>query len=67
MEEIWSLSQGNVGVDTSGPIEWFESFFDYFPYKGEPDWFPAMTAEEANAVREVCKLMQQAIADCEIS
>ena len=67
MEEIWSLSEGNCGVDASGPVEWFESFFDWFPYEGEPDWYPAMTAEEAYAVRDVCKLMQQAIADNEIS
>lgn len=66
MEEIWGLSRGDSGVDASGPVEWFETFFDWFPYEGEPDWYPAMTAEEASAVREVCKLMQQAIADPDI-
>lgn len=67
MEEIWGLSEGDSGVATSGPTEWFETFFDWFPYTGEPDWYPAMTAEEASAVREVCKLMQRAIADTDIS
>lgn len=67
MEEIWGLSRGDIEVAESGPTEWFETFFDWFPYEGEPDWYPAMTPEEARAVREVCKLMQQAIADTDIS
>ena len=67
MEEIWGLSKGGSEVIASGPTEWFETFFDWFPYEGEPDWYPAMTAEEANAVRDVCKLMQQAIEDTDIS
>lgn len=67
MEEVWGLSEGDSGVGASGPTEWFESFFDWFPYEGEPDWYPAMTAEEANAVCDVLKLMQQAIADTDIS
>jgi hypothetical protein len=67
MEEVWGLSRGDVGVEESGPTEWFESFFDWFPYEGEPSWFPAMSPEEIKAVREVCKLMQGAIADTDIS
>ena len=67
MEEIWRLSEGEKGVAASGPTEWFETFFDWFPIEGEPCWYPAMTAEEASAVREVCKLMQQSIADTDIS
>ena len=63
MEEIWGLSRGNVKVAECGPVEWFETFFDCFPYDGEPEWYPAMTAEEVNAVREVCGLMQQASSD----
>ncbi len=63
MEAIWGLSRANAFVHEAGPIEWFEIFFDWFPYEGEPDWYPAMATEEATAVREVCVLMQQAIAD----
>ena len=63
MEEIWGLSRGNGEVAECGPVEWFETFFDWFPYEGEPKWYPAMTPEEASAVREVCGLMQQAISD----
>ena len=64
MEEIWSLSKGNRGVVASGSGgEWFETFFDWFPYEGEPQWYPAMTPQEASAVRDVCKLMQQALAE----
>jgi hypothetical protein len=63
MEEIWGLSRGNDEVAECGPVEWFETFFDWFPYDGEPEWYPAMTTEEASAVREVCGLMQQAISD----
>lgn len=66
MEEIWGLSKADVSVQDEGPAEWFESFFDYFPYEGEPDWYPAMTPEESIAVREVCRLMQQAVADADI-
>lgn len=63
MEEIWALSRGDVGVHETGATEWFESFFDWFPYEGEPSWYPAMTPAETTAVREVCGLMQRAISD----
>ena len=67
MEAIWSISLGDDGVARSGPTEWFESFFDWFPYEGDPDYFPAMTVDEIGAVRQVVALMQQAIADTDIS
>ena len=67
IEEAWGLSKGNLGVREYGPTEWFETFFDWFPYDGEPDWYPAMSAEEASAVRDLCKLMQEAIADIDLS
>ena len=67
MEEIWRLSLGDAGVAQSGPTEWFLAFFDWFPKEGEPHWFPAMTPEEIGAVGKVCKLMQAAIADTDIS
>jgi hypothetical protein len=63
MEEVWGLSRGNINVAEACGAEWFETFFDWFPYEGEPNWYPAMTPEEVKAVREVCILMQQAIAD----
>jgi hypothetical protein len=66
MEEIWGLARGDLGVHEAGPTEWFETFFDWFPYEGEPEWYPAMTAEEEAAVRTVCKLMQLAVADAAI-
>lgn len=63
MEEVWGLSRGDAGVRASGAVEWFETFFDWFPYEGEPTWYPAMTAEQESAVRTVCMLMQLAVAD----
>ncbi|QYO63957.1 hypothetical protein [Leptolyngbya sp. 7M] len=63
MEEVWGLSKGDSEAAKAGPTEWFETFFEWFPYEGEPTWYPAMTEEEASAVREVCALMQQAISD----
>lgn len=64
MEEVWQLSKGDLGVrEAWSPVEWFESFFDHFPYEGEPTWYPAMSGDEANAVRAVCKLMQLAVDD----
>lgn len=35
MEEIWDLSRGDLGVHEAGPSEWFETFFDLFPYEGD--------------------------------
>jgi hypothetical protein len=63
MEEILTLSEGDPGVAECGPTEWFELFFDWFPYEGEDSYYPAMTEEEVDAVRNVLKLMQQAISD----
>ena len=67
MDELCGLSRGDPGIHEAGPTEWFEAFFDWFPYEGEPEWYPAMTPEEETAVREVCALMQQAISDPDIS
>ncbi len=67
MEEILCLSEGDAGVTAAGPTEWFLAFFDWFPYQGEPKWYPAMTPEEIAAVSKVCVLMQQAIAVTDIS
>lgn len=67
MEAIWELSLGDEGLAQSGPTEWFESFFDWFPYEGEPDYYPAMIADEVSAVGDVVKLMQQAVSDTDIS
>jgi hypothetical protein len=36
MEAVLSLADGEPGVDEAGATEWFESFFDYFPYDGSP-------------------------------
>ncbi|OQW73835.1 MAG: hypothetical protein BVN33_09380 [Proteobacteria bacterium ST_bin13] len=67
MEAIWGLSRGDEQVRQSGSVEWFGSFFDWFPYEGEPDYYPAMTTEEVIAVRDVLELMQKAISDTAIS
>jgi hypothetical protein len=65
MEELWARSNGNGDLSdfAGGPNEWFESFFDWFPYEGEAEWYPAMTSEEESAVRDVLQLMQRAISD----
>ena len=65
MEELLNLSEGDVGVPEVGPDGYFENFFDWFPYEGEPNRYPAMTSEEIQAVRKVCRLMQQAIGSVE--
>jgi hypothetical protein len=67
MEQMLGLARGDAEVSEVGPDEWFETFFDWFPYEGEPTWYPAMTTEEQTAVRAVCKLMQLASADRAIS
>ena len=36
MEAVLSLMEGDEGVDAAGATEWFETFFDYFPYDGVP-------------------------------
>lgn len=64
MEALQYLSQGDDGVRSRySPAEWIEEFFDWFPYEGEPDWYPAMTEDEATKVRTVCKVMQLVILD----
>jgi hypothetical protein len=66
MEELSGLSRGGADVIESGPTEWFESFFDWFPYEGEAGPSSAMTPDEASAVREVLVLMQRAASDPKI-
>ncbi|ATY30817.1 hypothetical protein [Sphingomonas psychrotolerans] len=63
MEELWGHSRDHTWIKEVGAVEWFESFFDHFPYEGQPHGYPAMTTDEATAVGAVCLTMQQAIAD----
>ncbi len=63
MEELLGLTRGDAELAEVGAVEWFETFFDWFPYDGEPTCYPTMAKEEETAVRTVCKLMQLAIAD----
>ncbi|MEA1677482.1 hypothetical protein [Nitrospirillum sp. BR 11163] len=60
MEQLLSLADGDANVLAFGIVDYFEGFFDWFPYEGDPTWFPAMTEEEAAALREVCRMMQAA-------
>lgn len=34
MEAILGLTAGDADVDEAGATEWFERFFDFFPYEG---------------------------------
>lgn len=53
---VWRGTLEAVGV-----AGYFESFFDWLPYEGEPEPILTLTADEASAVRAVHALMAEAI------
>lgn len=66
MEELLGLSEGDRGLDDTGAQEWFESFFDHFPYAGStaPNFLlSTFTEEELAALSTVVAAMQAALID----
>lgn len=66
MEELLDLSQGERCLDDSGAVEWFESFFDHFPYAGStaPNFLlSTFTEDELAALSPVVAAMQAALVD----
>ncbi len=61
MEAMLSLVEWQADLETVGFAEYFEMFFDFFPYEGDPDPNSAMTPEESAAVAQVHKLMIEAL------
>lgn len=61
MEEIWGLVEWQESLQSGGFTEYFESFFDFFPYEGETEQNGAMTPDERAAIAEVHMLMIEAM------
>lgn len=62
MEVVWSQVEWQESLRTGGFAEHFESFFDFFPYEGEPHANGAMTQQEREAVVQVHRLVIDAMA-----
>jgi len=61
MEAILGLTAGDADVDEAGATEWFEGFFDYFPYEGPAVRdVTAISDEEWAALAALLLLMQAA-------
>jgi hypothetical protein len=64
MEELLGLSAGDENVVSAGADEWFESFFDYFPYDGsEYSTCGAVSESEMLVLVPVVEAMQEALQD----
>ena len=61
MEVLLSLVEWREKLQRAGLAEYFESFFDFFPYEGELAPNGAMTQEENVAVGHVHRLMIDAM------
>lgn len=61
MEELLGLSECDANVALSEPDEWFESFFDLFPYEGADYWAcGAVSENEMVVLVPVVEAMQEA-------
>jgi hypothetical protein len=60
MEVLWGLTEWERRLDF---YEYFESYFDFFPYEGAPYSNGAMTPDELAATTQVHKLMLEAAED----
>ena len=60
MEELYGLAEWEESLRNVGFGEYFETFFDVFPYEGEPYPNGAMIQAEREAVRRVHRLMVEA-------
>ena len=57
MEELYGLVEWKESLESVGFAEYFEAFFDQFPYEGVPYPNDAMTEAEREAVHNVHRLM----------
>ena len=56
-----TLAEGNEGARTVGPTEYFESFYDWIPYRGElRSQNNAISAEEKARLSDISKLLDRA-------
>jgi hypothetical protein len=61
MEAVLGLAEGDAGVDAAGATEWFEMFFDFFPYDGQPVRdVSTVDDEEWDALMPLLRAMQSA-------
>jgi hypothetical protein len=61
IECLESLAEWQETLRTFGYVDYFESFFDWFPYEGAPHPNDTMTADEQAAVARVHRLMIEAL------
>ncbi|QNN65252.1 hypothetical protein H9L12_00965 [Sphingomonas rhizophila] len=60
MEQVLSHADWQARVTESDVYEHFETFFDFFPYDGEPYPNDALTRDERAALTDVHALVKQA-------
>lgn len=62
MERLQTLAHGNEGVRKVEPTEYFESFYDYIPHRGDGEMRlnSAMTNEERRLLGEVSEILDNA-------
>ena len=60
MEAVFSHVDWQDSLNTVGVYEQFETFFDVFPYEGEPCPNGAIVKEEREAIATVLSLVRQA-------
>ena len=61
MEELFGLAEWQESLRTVGFAEYFESYFDWAPYDGEPYSNGVMTEGEREALRQVQRIMIEAM------
>lgn len=62
MEAVLTLAEGDEGVRREWPAEYFESFHDWIPHRGDRVMRPnsAITEDERVCLQEVSKLLDDA-------
>ncbi len=62
MEAVLGLAEGSEDVQRSGPVEYFESFYDFIPHRddGRMRANNALTAEEMTLLTEVSAILDDA-------
>lgn len=60
MEQVFSHADWQASVSESDVYEHFETFFDFFPYDGEPYPNDALTKDERAALTDVHALVKLA-------
>ncbi|GLK77227.1 hypothetical protein GCM10008171_24810 [Methylopila jiangsuensis] len=62
MEAIETLAEGDDGVRSAGPIEYFETFYDWIPHRDDGEMRPntAVTDRERAALLELSRMLDDA-------